>query len=184
MFSSTSRGWCTMHSQVENRNLAKIMRKEILLAIIIGIIVGLGITFGVYTLRQKLFQNDTASMIEESRQGSTSPSPTPLTNLLIQQPEQDLLTREDSVQVVGRALPNSYIVILSNDTEYITTADKDGDFAQDVALVAGGNLLTIVATTPEGDQEQTVRNVIYSTIDLNAPTASGSAQIETPDEDA
>lgn len=155
------------------------MRKEILLAIVVGIIVGLAITFGIYTVRQQIFRNQTPEAIEESRQGNSGiPTPTPTSTLNIQQPEQDLLTGQDTVQVVGRALPDSYVVILAVDEEYITTADQDGDFSQEVALTAGGNKITIIAITPNGEQETAIRNVVYSTVNLNNPTSSESAETE------
>lgn len=152
------------------------MRKEIFIAIIVGIIVGLGITFGLYTVRQKLFSNRTAQEIESSRQqdaqnGDTSNSNL---NLIVQQPEQDLFTQDESVQIVGKALPESYIVILVGPREYITTADIDGDFAQTIEVDAGGNRVTIVATTQDGAQESVIRNIVYSTVDLEG-NASASA---------
>lgn len=155
------------------------MRKEILLAIIVGVIVGLAITFGIYQLRQTLFQNRTVEEIETSRQQDARPTPTPMSSVSLQQPEQDLLTDENTVQIVGRALPDSYIVILANETEYITTADQDGDFAQQVDLEAGGNKLTIVAVTPDGEQETVIRNVVYSTVDLSINRATDSADTES-----
>lgn len=161
------------------------MRKEILLAIVVGVIVGLAITFGIYTVRQQFFQNQTPSAIEESRLGGTGiPTPTPTSTLNIQQPKQDLLTAQDTVQVVGRALPNSYIVILAVDEEYITTADQDGDFSQEVALEAGGNKLTIIATTSNGEQETVIRNVVYSTIDLENQSSTESSETSSAEEES
>ncbi len=163
----------------------KPMRKEIILAIIVGVIVGLAITFGIYTVRQQVFRNQTPTTIEESRTSTnTTPTPSPNSTLSLQQPEQDLLTDESSVQVVGRALPNSYIVILAETDEYITTADQDGDFSQEVALEFGGNKLTIEAITSTGEKETVIRNVVYSTVDLTAQDSSPSAEeaSETPEE--
>lgn len=159
----------------------QIMRKEIFIAIIVGVIVGLGITFGLYTVRQQLFNNRTAQEIENSRQqgAQSDDQPNSNMNLLIQQPDQDLFTQEKDVQVVGKALPESYIVILVGTREYITTADVDGDFAQTIEVDAGGNRVTIVATTQDGAQESVIRNIVYSTVDLNNNSATESATAET-----
>lgn len=155
------------------------MRKEILLAIVVGIGAGLGITYAMYTLRQRLARNNTAETIQESRQMAATPTPGPMTMLTLQQPDQDTLTDEESIQVIGRSTPGSHIVILAEDTELITTADQDGDFAQTVPLVAGGNRITILAISPDGQQESLVRNVVYSTADLNASPADATASAES-----
>lgn len=155
------------------------MRKEILLAIVVGILAGLGVTYIIYTVRQAMLRNTTPSEIEQRRQES-APTPSPTTSsLTIKHPTPDFLTSEASVQVVGKALPESYIVVLAPKGEYITTADKDGDFAITVDLQEGGNKLTIVATTPEGQQETAVATAVYLKEPLtNTPTAtpSGAAQ--------
>jgi hypothetical protein len=144
------------------------MRKEIFLAIIVGIIVGLGITYGVYTLRQRFLPNKTAQEIANSR--GQNPTPTPGTQqktLTISRPENNLLTDQPEVKIVGRSAANSYITILAPSGEYITVADQDGDFAQDIELELGGNRLTVITILPDGQQEEIVLSVVYSTVDLN-----------------
>lgn len=150
------------------------MRKEILLAIVIGLIVGLGITFGLYTLRQNLIQRDTASKLDGNRT-NTDATPTPNMTLTLTEPKPDLYTTDASLQVTGKALPHSYIVVLAQGNEAITTADQDGDFSVRVTLAAGGNKLTVIATTPEGKQEQLITSVVYSTANLDDTGATTSA---------
>lgn len=153
------------------------MRKEILLAIIVGIAVGLGLTFGLYLVRQRLDDSSTVRTIEESRQGSNDSTLSQESNqsLVVQQPEADLFVSEAELRVVGRAIPNSYIVILVGTDEFITTADSDGDFSQTIQLTAGGNRVTVVATSPDGMQETVVRSVVFSEANLDAPVSTASA---------
>lgn len=149
------------------------MRKEILLAIIVGVVFGLAATFGIYSLRQTLFRNTTPQAIEQSKLGvEATPSPTSNSRLVITNPTQDLFTEEKTVQVVGRALPESLVTILASNNEFIATADKDGDFSIEVTLTEGGNKLTVVATAPDGSQDTTVLNVVYTTL---SPTATAEA---------
>lgn len=149
------------------------MRKEILLAIIVGVIFGLGATFGIYTLRQKIFRNTTPDAIEQSKLGvESSPLPSGNSRLNITNPQQDTFVEEKTVQVVGRALPDSLVTILASGNEFIATADKDGDFSIEVTLVEGGNKLTVVATAPDGSQDTTVLNVVFTTL---TPTATVEA---------
>jgi len=154
------------------------MRKEIFLAIIVGIIVGLGITFGVYTLRQRFLPNKTVQEITNSREQNPSPTPgVEQKNLTIQQPENNLLTDQSEVKIVGRTIPNSYVTILTQGKEAITVADQDGDFAHDIILELGGNRVTVVASLPDGQQEEVVLSLVYSTADLDlSPTATPEAQ--------
>jgi hypothetical protein len=152
------------------------MRKEIFLAIVVGILAGLGVTYLIYNLRQSMLRSSTPSEIEQSRQQEPTPTPTS-SSLVIKQPVVDFLTDQDSVQVVGMALPNSFIVVLAPSGEYISTADQDGDFAIAVPLMLGGNKLTIVATTPDGQQETAVATAVYSTAEIpQSATPSGGAQ--------
>lgn len=156
------------------------MRKEIFLAIVVGIIVGLGITFGLFILRQRFLPNQTAREIEDSRQQVAAPTPTSLTSqLVIQQPNNNLLTKDSTVQVVGKSWPNSYITILAADEEYITVTDDDGDFSQEVELELGGNRLTVIATSQQGEQEELVLSLVYSTVDLSNQNSSDEANQST-----
>lgn len=154
------------------------MRKEIFLAIVVGIIVGLAITFGVYTLRQRFLPNKTVQEIANSR--DQNPTPTPGVehkNLTLTQPENNLLTDQPEVKIVGRTLPNSYVTILTQEKEAITVADQDGDFAHDVTLELGGNRVTVISSLPDGQQEEVVLSLVYSTADLDLnPTATPEAE--------
>jgi hypothetical protein len=152
------------------------MRKEILLAIFVGLLVGLAITFGVYTVRQHMLRSKTVSEIEASRQLTATATPQPQLTLALNEPSENLITDKTAVPVAGRAIPMSYVVIMVGTQEFITTADKDGDFAQTVNLQPDGNLITVTATTPEGKQETIARTVIYNPIPLTDLTATLSGQ--------
>lgn len=154
------------------------MRKEILLAIIVGVIVGLGITFGLYLVRERFQPRQTLEQLASLGQEGTEPSPTMEGALIIQQPRNNLYTQDSFTRIVGRSSPNSYIVILAEDAEYLTTADQDGDFSQEIELAAGGNRVTVLSTTPEGTQEEVVLSIVYSTADLSNQNATPSGEAQ------
>lgn len=158
------------------RTTSLLMRKEILLAIFVGLVIGLAITFGVYTVRQHMLRTKTVSEIEASRQITATASPQPQLTLALNEPTENLITDRSSLSVAGRALPSSYVVILVGTQEFITTADKDGDFAQTVKLQTDGNLITVIATAPEGKQETLSRTIIYNPVPLADLSASLSGQ--------
>lgn len=152
------------------------MRKEILLAIVVGIIVGLGITFGLYFLRERFQPRQTIEQLAGLGTVESSPSPTLEGALVIQQPRNNLYTQDSFTRIVGRSSPGSYIVILAEGNEYLTTADQDGDFSQEIQLTSGGNRVTVLSTTPEGAQEEVVLSIVYSTVDLSNPNATPSGE--------
>lgn len=150
------------------------MRREILLALILGIMAGLAATYGLYQLRLRVADLNQQSL----------PSPTPALNatpnaaqtLSLREPLDHAIVETSSVRLVGKALPYSSIVILTGDSEFITSADQDGDFATEIDLEEGGNPLHIVAITPEGKREELYRSVVQ--IDLGQLESTSSAQKE------
>jgi hypothetical protein len=150
------------------------MKKEVVIAVVLGVVVGLIITFGIYTAN--------AALQRRARQLTATPSPTPLTNeqkssIILFSPEDNTLTDKDALSVSGTTTANSLVVIFVNEQEHVTTADEKGNFSEEVELVGGSNILTIVATDPNGKQEQVQRTVVYSTANLDdaAVTATPAA---------
>jgi len=145
------------------------MKKEAIFAIIIGIIVGLGITFGIYKLKSKA----TVSVEDQLNQQNT-PTPSADINqkLLITSPKDESILASTNLRVSGNAEPNELIVIFVNDKEYITKADSIGAFAMDVELDVGGNILEYTAVDPEGKQTTVTQNVVVSTASLDEKVES------------
>lgn len=138
------------------------MRKEILLAVFIGITLGLMITFGIYQNREnsKTGQNsDTDQLINSptSTESATLQDP----QLVINSPEEELLTSEEELIVSGSANPNSFVVILINDAETISSTDQAGNFSVKVKLELGGNLIEIISLDEDGKQISKQRTVVY-----------------------
>ncbi len=138
------------------------MRKEILLAVFIGITLGLMITFGIYQNREnsKTGQNsDTDQLINSptSTESATLQDP----QLVINSPEEELLTSEEELIVSGSANPNSFVVILVNDAETISSTDQAGNFSVKVKLELGGNLIEIISLDEDGKQISKQRTVVY-----------------------
>lgn len=148
------------------------MKKEVLVAVVLGVIVGLIITFGIYTANTALQRR--------SRQINAIPSPTPTaenskqSSVIIYSPENDTLTDKDTIQLSGLTTPNAVVVIFVNDKPVVTTADPKGNFSADLSLVGGSNVVTIVATDENGKQSQEQRSVVYSTANLDETSTSAT----------
>jgi len=145
------------------------MKKEVLIAVVLGVVVGLIITFGIYTANTALQRR--------SRQVRVTPSPTPTSenvkqgSIVIYSPENDTLTDKDTIQLSGLTTPNAVVVIFVNDKSTVTSADPKGNFSADLSLTGGSNVITIVATDETGKQSQEQRSVVYSTANLDESSA-------------
>ena len=149
------------------------MRLEALAAIIIGVVMGLGITYGFYTIRSKA--------LDSSQNTEVTPTPTPTPppvseKLLITAPQDEAVLASNELRISGTAEANEMVVILVNDDEFITQADDIGAFAQDVELKSGGNIITITAIAADGVQTSQTLHVAVSTADL---TNTGNAESTT-----
>jgi hypothetical protein len=138
------------------------MRKEILLAIFVGITLGLMITFGIYQNSEnaKTGENNTTDQLINN-QTSTTSAIIQDPELVINSPEEDLFTSNEELIVSGSATPNSFVVILVNDVESISNTDESGNFSLKVKLNLGGNLIEINSINEDGKQVSKQRTVIY-----------------------
>lgn len=138
------------------------MRKEILLAVFVGITLGLMITFGIYQNSEntKSGQNNTTDQLVNnpiSTQSAVTQDP----QLVINSPEEDLLSTEEELIVSGSGVADSFVVIFVNDVENISNTDESGNFSLKVKLNKGGNLIEINSIDEDGKQISKQRTVIY-----------------------
>lgn len=138
------------------------MRKEILLAVFVGITLGLMITFGIYQNSEnaKTGQNSTTDQLINHQSSSDSASLQD-PQLVINSPEEELLTDEEELIVSGSANPDSFVVVLVNNLETISSTDQSGNFSVKIKLQAGGNLIEIISLDEDGQQVSKQRTVIY-----------------------
>lgn len=138
------------------------MRKEILLAVFVGITLGLMITFGIYqnSERAKIGQNNLTDQLINNPQ-STQSAVVESSQLVINNPEEDFFTAEEELIVTGSSSNNSFLVILVNDKEYISSTDESGNFSVKVILTEGGNLIEVNSIDEDGNIVSKQRSVIY-----------------------
>ena len=141
------------------------MKKEVILAIIIGIFVGLGITFLLYNARQALIP--TNNSVTQSPEPTDEPTATPNNNLLvITQPEdQSVLTQAEN-KLTGSTLPNQIVVVFVNDSQEILQANDTGAFSTDIELENGSNVIRVVSVSSTGEKIEQEIEVILSNIPL------------------
>lgn len=138
------------------------MKKEVILAIIIGAILGLIITFGIYTASSA------------TKPQVASPQPTPVASALVQgtnhvsitSPIADSLLDTDTTTVSGTTTPNATVAVIAPDSNTIVVADKDGRFSADVTLEGGINIITATSFDKDGNKATTQVTVVYSTASI------------------
>lgn len=149
------------------------MRKEILLAIVIGLFVGLILTYGIYVAQTALRR--TPSNDTQSQTLNASPEPSAGGNLTILSPIDETVQTSQKVTVAGTTIVNSFVVIFINDEEHITTADASGNFSIEADLELGSNIITVHAIDEDG-QETTVERTVIVVLSEPSDTASESAE--------
>ena len=136
------------------------MKKEVVLAIIVGFSLGLVITFGIYTARRALRRQ---APVISSPEASPSPSPTPSHGLTITSPAEEALLDQDKVTLQGLTTPNSLVTIITPQDNLLVTANSAGEFQIQISLVGGVNHLQIVSLTPDGQRAEANLTLVYST---------------------
>ncbi len=169
------------------------MKKEVILAIVVGIIMGLFITYGVYQANQAI---EPAATDVNQLENQVQPTPGSAKNakLTIYSPEDELIQAELTTKVTGKTIANSYVIIFVNEAPYITLADETGNFSKDLTLETYANYINIHSLDEDGQDISQNRTVIVYDQPLledqltNEETASPSAQVdeagkETPETD-
>lgn len=135
------------------------MRKEILLAIVIGLLVGLVLTYGIYLARTALRHPNNTELQTQSTL-TASPEPSTLGTLTIVNPSDELVQTEQDLTIAGTTIANSFVIIFVNNEETITTADSSGNFSIEAELEVGSNIITVIAVDEDGKESTAERTVI------------------------
>lgn len=142
------------------------MRKEVLIAIIIGFGLGLVITFGIWTANKALKENasEMPSPVEEEIE--EEPAPKPVLELLVVSPENNIVSEKEIIEVSGQTATGAVVAIVYPDGEEIIETDESGAFSTEISLIGGDNQIEISAFNPDGDEVAKILTVVYSTAEF------------------
>lgn len=132
------------------------MRKELLWAGIIGIIFGIAIGFGTWRVRSKMKSIPLSS-----------PTPTPQTSkgqvkIALDKPENLRVYAENPVLVTGLTKSLNWVVISTEDSDYLTTSLDDGTFSQNIEFNGGINYVQAVSIDADGASASQKVLALYS----------------------
>jgi hypothetical protein len=156
------------------------MKKEILIAILLGLSLGLFITYGLYRTRNAANDNQ-ALNVEDTL--SSSPEIEALSTLVLHFPDDESIVDEAEIPIAGDTEPNNFVVIFVNKQEYITTADSTGAFSISAELEAGSNVIVVHSLDEDGNETVEERVVIFTTQPLTQTEEDETVRKETTTED-
>ena len=149
------------------------MKKEVLIAILIGFGLGLTITYSIYRLRTAM--EDKPQTIEEIVSTSPTPSADTQSLLAILSPTDGSIQSENTTTVAGTTLANAFVVLFVNDNDYLQTSDESGNFSFEVKLDDGSNVLKAHVLNENGEVVTKESVVVVSDLYSAEPEASQSA---------
>ncbi|GIK83488.1 MAG: hypothetical protein BroJett025_01100 [Patescibacteria group bacterium] len=165
------------------------MKKEVLIAIFVGLSMGLIITFGVYRVKNTITEKPITELITQTETEATA---TP-TVLALHNPEDGTIQTEKELTVTGTTIANTFIIVFVNDDDYVSTSDESGNFAIKVSLVDAENFIRVHVIDENSSAVVEERLVVVSDafekleaaqkeLEAQQATASAENQDENPGE--
>ncbi len=143
------------------------MRKEVVFAIIIGLVLGLVILYGVQLANKSAEQAANVSTTPTPEETTTlTPTPT-ISGLMIISPMDHVIVNTSSVKITGKTAPGATIAAYSSEDDALVTADKDGSFSIDLKLTGGENIIKLTSLNPDQKTESIQFSIVYSTAKIN-----------------
>ncbi|MFH2061764.1 MAG: hypothetical protein ABIJ43_02150 [Candidatus Beckwithbacteria bacterium] len=140
------------------------MKKEALIAIVVGLILGLIITVGIYTANRSINQLKANKVAKSDTTATPLPPNQPEEKSLeITSHESFDLINQSEVTLSGIAWSDAVIALLTEDQELLTTADPDGIFSFNFDLIKGYNEIQVIATDDTGETNSKSLILTYST---------------------
>ena len=139
------------------------MRKEVILAIVGGVVLGLLVIGGLWWTNKATTEeslNITPTPVLEQ-----PPTLIPVSSLSLEiiSPEDEIIIEEEKITLEGKTAPESVVVVIYPEGENIVEADEEGNFETEITLVGGANEIKVTAYDEEGNQAEKSLTLVYST---------------------
>jgi len=139
------------------------MRKEILIVIISGVVLGILVAFGIFRANSALKDEPAGSIAEKLTVKNETPEPVKSdSTFTIARPEENDVITESSVAIAGITSPSSWITIMTEEDDYIIQTDTSGSFEQEVELQSGINQMSIHSFGQDGVEHNQILTVVQS----------------------
>lgn len=141
------------------------MRKEVIFALILGVLLGGVILYGINLANKAASLNSTGKMVSPQPQGQTTPQPEPALSILT--PDDHAVVFDSNLPIKGTTKPNATVVITGENDEKIVTADVNGAFETSYDLEGGQNIININAFLSDTPVATASIEVVYTTSKIN-----------------
>lgn len=140
------------------------MKKEVIIAIIIGLLIGLIFTLGISTANKALNQQKAKKLASQESVDSLALSANnQQKTLTVTSHENFDLINQSEITLSGIAWPNAILALMTETQTKLAQADSEGIFTFTLNLIKGFNEITLIATD-ETNATQTINLVLtYST---------------------
>lgn len=155
------------------------MKKEVIIAIIIGVAIGLVVTYGIHTAKSALNHP-----LENPQPSPSSANPsvqeTNEHQLQLGSPQDYAIVPDDKLNVSGTTTPHSLIAIIGSADQNTALADAQGNFVASLSLQPGANLITVVSYAQSGNEAKTELIVVQSAANLDTQSPEPTPAELTP----
>ncbi len=145
------------------------MKKEVIIAVVTGLILGLIIIMGIYTANRSLNEQKNKKIAQNQPLPSVTPTSSGEKNLNITSQENFDLVDKNDVVISGVAWPRAVVALLSENGNQMTEADAEGIFSFNATLIKGFNELTLIASDDTGTTKTQNLVLTYSTTPIELP---------------
>lgn len=153
------------------------MRKEFIVAVFLGLTVGLLIVVGMLVARQAFEKHQAKPEIAGNGSplvsisaipsSPTSPTPAPSKHVIaIDQPENNSVVSSNELIISGKTTPKSTIAVVAEKNEYFAESDEAGFFSRKIELITGVNEIKMSAVSPSGEQAEITLTIVYTTAEF------------------
>ncbi len=142
------------------------MKKEVLIAILIGIGVSLLVTAGYLFWQNQKTQN-LPILSPLSDKSTSQPASSGISgSLTIISPLDESFTNEPKTKILGSAPPQTWILILTEKGEKLVQTNNEGNFETEVSLVSGENQLEFKCFDQNQEIAQKTITIVYTTAEI------------------
>ena len=143
------------------------IKKEITVAIVIGLVISAIIAGGILRAKSVLQNHQNQSTNPSQPQSSSNPNlaqdkQTQKLFLKLTSPKNNSVVDQASVDLSGETLPHTYIAIITDKSEYLIVPNDLGQFSQKIKLIKGANLIKVTVYTKTGEKVEKTLNLVYT----------------------
>jgi hypothetical protein len=142
-------------------------RKEVTVAVIIGLFLAVLITGGILRARtaiNTMQKNNPANTLGNKSGNHSSNQEGGL--FLDIETQDNSVTAEEGLTIIGKTLPKTYIAITGEKGEYLIVPNEVGSFSQEITLVKGANTIKVTVYQDDGKRVEKTLNAVYTTAEI------------------